>query len=229
MLEATSAAQEFKDYVTINVISSPRRRSIGDLERRVLPICSGRLPPCASGAPMLVRRRAYSMAMMLRELGPGRSHSFWATDVDPTIWDRAKAGRGYLASDCATWARARGTLVTAESGGKYAVGAALRPMVRWETHDLCGSLSRAVRHDRVQQSGDLLTEDAKEPSTRVSSAPYDRRCLFVGARSHHARRRRRLVSNGAGFLSQGANRNEHRADEGPTPESPEQWWRQPLS
>src|SRR5215216_6256715 len=93
--------QEFTDYVTINVSEFFRdAERFGDLERRVLPmlLADGKALKAWS-AGCSIGAEPYSLAILLRELGPGRPHSILATDIDQTILNRARAGRGYLGSD----------------------------------------------------------------------------------------------------------------------------------
>src|ERR1700694_5411709 len=93
--------QEFRDYVTINVSEFFRDSDrFSEFERRVLPELLGSSASvrvwsagCSNGA------EPYSLAILLRELGPGRAHTILATDIDQTILDRAKMGTGYVASD----------------------------------------------------------------------------------------------------------------------------------
>src|SRR6266699_443210 len=79
--------QEFRDYVTINVSEFFRDTDrFSDFERRVLPELLGSSATvrawsagCSNGA------EPYSLSILLRELGPGRTHTILATDVDQTI------------------------------------------------------------------------------------------------------------------------------------------------
>src|SRR5918912_1255574 len=78
--------QEFRDYVTINVSEFFRdAERFGELERHVLPELLARAgnrgldvwsAGCSIGA------EPYSLAMLLRELGPGRRHQVLGTDID---------------------------------------------------------------------------------------------------------------------------------------------------
>src|SRR5579859_8120065 len=117
--------QEFRDYVTINVSEFFRDVDrFGDLERRVLPELLARgatlriwSAGCSNGA------EAYSLAILLRELAPARSHAILASDVDETILERARVGTGYSAADVrhvnvervARW-------FIAEPDSRYAIG-----------------------------------------------------------------------------------------------------------
>src|ERR671928_267853 len=90
--------QEFRDYVTINVSEFFRdAERFGELERRVLPELlatagSRGLKVWSAGCSM--GAEPYSLAMLLRELGPGRHHQVLATDIDQTILNRAQEGSG---------------------------------------------------------------------------------------------------------------------------------------
>jgi chemotaxis protein methyltransferase CheR len=131
--------QEFKDYVTINVSEFFRdKERFGDLERRVLPmLLAGGAAARVWSAGCSMGAEPYSLAMLLNELAPGRAHSILATDVDQTILDRARAGTGYLATDLrnAGAERIRKWFV-ATPDGKFSVGPAPRPAIRFQKHDL---------------------------------------------------------------------------------------------
>jgi chemotaxis protein methyltransferase CheR len=159
--------QEFKDYVTINVSEFFRDADrFADLERRVLPLLlkeGAALRIWSAGCS--IGAEPYSMAMMLRELAPGKSHSILATDIDQTILDRAKAGNGYLASDLRNMSPERlAKWFVAEAGNKYTVGPAIRPLIRWEKHDLLRDRYPAGPFDMIACRNVVIyfTEEAKE-------------------------------------------------------------------
>jgi chemotaxis protein methyltransferase CheR len=105
------------------------------------------------------------MAMMLRELAPGKSHSILATDIDQTILDRAKAGNNYLASDLRnTGAERLKKWFVAEPNGKYSVGPAIRAMIRWEKQDLLRDRYPAGPFDMIACRNVVIyfTEEAKD-------------------------------------------------------------------
>src|ERR671928_1674320 len=95
--------QEFRDYVTINVSEFFRdAERFGDLERRVLPellSAAGARGLTVWSAGCSMGAEPYSLAILLRELGPGRHHQVLGTDVDRTILARAQEGTGYTAAD----------------------------------------------------------------------------------------------------------------------------------
>jgi chemotaxis protein methyltransferase CheR len=159
--------QEFKDYVTINVSEFFRDADrFTDLERRVLPLLleGGKAvriwsAGCSNGA------EPYSMAMMLRELAPGRTHSILATDIDQTILDRAKAGNNYLASDLRNAGAERlKKWFVSEPNGKYSVGPAIRSVIRWEKQDLLRDRYPVGPFDMIACRNVVIyfTEEAKE-------------------------------------------------------------------
>ena len=131
--------QEFRDYVTINVSEFFRDSDrFGAFERDVLP---GLLANLATlrvwSAGCSIGAEPYSVAILLRELGPGRAHRILATDVDQTILDRATAGTGYLAADMRNVGAERiRRWFVAEPNGRYSVGPVPRGMVRFLKHDL---------------------------------------------------------------------------------------------
>jgi chemotaxis protein methyltransferase CheR len=131
--------QEFKDYVTINVSEFFRdKERFGDLERRVLPmLLAGGAAARVWSAGCSMGAEPYSLSILLNELAPGRAHSIVATDIDQTILDRARAGTGYLATDLrnAGAERIRKWFV-ATPDGKFSMGPAPRPVIRFQKHDL---------------------------------------------------------------------------------------------
>jgi chemotaxis protein methyltransferase CheR len=131
--------QEFCDYVTINVSEFFRDLDrFSDFERRVLPeLLANSANVRVWSAGCSIGAEPYSLAILLRELGPGRAHRILATDVDQTIIDRAKAGTGYLASDIRNVGSERmKRWFTREPNGRYSVGPVLRGMIRFAKHDL---------------------------------------------------------------------------------------------
>lgn len=159
--------QEFRDYVTINVSEFFRDSDrFGDFERRILPSLLQDRPGvkiwsagCSMGA------EPYSMAMLLLEMAPRGTHAILATDVDQTILDRAKAGRGYLASDLRNVGADRmNRWMKPEADGRYAIGPALRPVIRFQKHDLLNDPYPRGPFDLVACRNVVIyfTEEAKE-------------------------------------------------------------------
>jgi chemotaxis protein methyltransferase CheR len=131
--------QEFRDYVTINVSEFFRdAERFGELERRVLPeLLAGGRPVRVWSAGCSMGAEPYSIAMLLRELAPGLSHTVLATDIDQTILDTARAGRGYLPSDIRNVGVERsGRWFDAEAHGRWAISPTARGLVRFQKHDL---------------------------------------------------------------------------------------------
>jgi chemotaxis protein methyltransferase CheR len=131
--------QEFKDYVTINVSEFFRDADrFGELERRVLPDLlrtSATLRIWSAGCS--IGAEPYSMAMMLRELAPGKNHTILATDIDQTILDRARVGRDYLASDIRNVGAERiKRWFFQQPDGKYSIAPAAKGIIRFDKHDL---------------------------------------------------------------------------------------------
>jgi chemotaxis protein methyltransferase CheR len=159
--------QEFKDYVTINVSEFFRDTDrFGDLERRVLPalLADGK-PVKVWSAGCSIGAEPYSLAIALRELGPGRAHSILATDIDQTILDRARAARGYLASDIRNVGAERvSRWFTKDADGRYSVGAQPRSMVTFQKHDLLRDRYPSGPFDLVACRNVVIyfTEDAKD-------------------------------------------------------------------
>ena len=93
--------QEFRDFVTINVSEFFRDVArFRELEQLVLPeLLRHRASLRVWSAGCSNGSEAYSLSILLQELGPSHRYSVLGTDVDQTILDRARAGTGYLASD----------------------------------------------------------------------------------------------------------------------------------
>jgi len=159
--------QEFKDYVTINVSEFFRDADrFRELERRVLPELLGASATlriwsagCSIGA------EPYSIAMLLRELAPGRNHTILATDIDQTILDRARAGRGYQIGDVRNVGAERvGRWFVAETDGRYSVGPGARGLIRFEKHDLLRDRYPSGPFDLIACRNVVIyfTEEAKD-------------------------------------------------------------------
>jgi chemotaxis protein methyltransferase CheR len=159
--------QEFKDYVTINVSEFFRDADrFGELERRVLPeLLAGGKPVKVWSAGCSIGAEPYSLAIMLRELAPGRMHSILGTDIDETILDRARAGTGYLESDIRNVGAERiGRWFSKGGDGKYSVGSQPRTMITFQKHDLLRDAFPRGPFDLVACRNVVIyfTEDAKE-------------------------------------------------------------------
>ena len=142
VLEADAARrQEFKDYVTINVSEFFRdAERFGELERRVVPellAAAGNRGLNVWSAGCSIGAEPYSLAMLLRELGPGRRHQVLGTDIDQTILARAQAGTGYTAADVRNVGAERlERWFSKQPDGLYRVGPAPRALVTFRQHDL---------------------------------------------------------------------------------------------
>jgi chemotaxis protein methyltransferase CheR len=159
--------QEFRDYVTINVSEFFRDSNrFSEFSRSVLPdLLSGAATVRVWSAGCSIGAEPYSLAILLRELGPGRSHSILATDVDQTILDRAKAGNGYLAADIRNVGAERiRRWFVAEPDGRYTVGPAPRGMIRFQKHDLLRDVYPTGPFDLIACRNVVIyfTEEAKE-------------------------------------------------------------------
>jgi len=183
----TQRRQEFRDFVTINVSEFFRDGDrFGDLERRMQGLIGTKGALRAWSAGCSIGAEPYSLAMMLLEMAPGRSHSILATDIDETILARARSASDYLAADIRNVGKARmERWFTADGKGRYTLNPAPRTLVTFKKHDLL--------RDRAPQGGpfDLVccrnvviyfTEEAKE---RIYSGFVDSLrpggVLFIGA------------------------------------------------
>jgi chemotaxis protein methyltransferase CheR len=159
--------QEFRDYVTINVSEFFRDADrFGDLERKMLPmLLEGGAAVRVWSAGCSIGAEPYSMAIILRELGPGRTHSILATDIDQTILDRARGGRDYLASDIRNVGSSRmARWFAPQADGRYTVGPQPRTMITFQKHDLLRDRYPAGPFDLVACRNVVIyfTEEAKD-------------------------------------------------------------------
>ena len=154
--------QEFRDYVTINVSEFFRdSERFDELERRVLPdLLAGGATLRVWSAGCSIGAEPYSLAIILRELGPGRPHSILATDVDQTILERARVASGYLAADLRNVSPSRlERWFVANADGRYTLGRVPRSMAssRWATTG------------RASSSGAAATSCSGESTRRAGS------------------------------------------------------------
>jgi chemotaxis protein methyltransferase CheR len=127
--------------VTINVSEFFRdTERFAELERHVLPELlanAGTRGLSVWSAGCSMGAEPYSLAILLRELGPGRHHQVLATDIDQTILARAEAGAGYTAADLRNvGAECIERWFGRQPDGRYRVGPAPRALVTFRQHDL---------------------------------------------------------------------------------------------
>jgi chemotaxis protein methyltransferase CheR len=159
--------QEFKDYVTINVSEFFRDADrFAQLERQVLPgLLEGGKTVRVWSAGCSIGAEPYSLAILLRELGPGRNHTILATDIDQTILDRARAGKGYLATDIRNVGAQRiNRWFTADPDGRFSIGPQPRTMITFQKHDLLRDSYPTGPFDLVTCRNVVIyfTEEAKD-------------------------------------------------------------------
>ena len=159
--------QEFKDYVTINVSEFFRDADrFGDFEKKILPLLlEGNAGVRVWSAGCSIGAEPYSLAIILRELGPWRNHSILATDIDQTILDRARGGSDYLAADIRNVGAARmGKWFTQQPDGRFSVGPQPRTMITFQKHDLLRDKYPTGPFDLVSCRNVVIyfTEEAKE-------------------------------------------------------------------
>ncbi len=159
--------QEFRDFVTINVSEFFRdKERFDELERRVLPglAASGQAVRVWS-AGCSIGAEPYSLAIILRELAPGRQHSIVATDIDETILQRARGGGSYSAADIrGTSAERRARWFTEGDDGLFSVQPGIREMVTFQKQDLLRDPFPRGPFDLVVCRNVVIyfTEEAKE-------------------------------------------------------------------
>jgi chemotaxis protein methyltransferase CheR len=189
LLERDAARrQEFRDYVTINVSEFFRDgERFGELERRVLPellAAAGNRGLNVWSAGCSIGAEPYSLAMLLRELGPGRHHQVLGTDIDQTILARAREGAGYAAADVRNVGADRlERWFSKEPDGRYRVGLAPRALVTFRQHDLLADAYPSGPFDLIACRNVVIyfTDAAKEQSyAQFVRALRPGGVLFVG-------------------------------------------------
>ena len=116
----------FRDPSTFEQLETsvlPRLLSQG---RRLNIWCSG----CSSGC------EAYSLAIVLNRLSPGRRHRILATDVDEAALDRARNGGPYRSAEVRNIPEGLVREYFDVSGRSHWIGDELRQSVLFERHDL---------------------------------------------------------------------------------------------
>lgn len=140
LLERDKAAlQSFVDHITINVSEFFRNpEKFDELQKRHMPELLDRprelriwSAGCANGA------EPYSVAILLDESTPSRSHSILATDIDATILGKARLGT-YTAADIKNVSSQRLSkyFVHDERSSTYVVKPRIRDRVVFRVHDL---------------------------------------------------------------------------------------------
>ncbi len=175
----------FIEYLTINVSEFFRTPDkFGKLETEVIPDLLKRSPTlniwsagCSIGAEV------YSLAMILKDLTPGKKHRLLATDLDIEIIAKAKAGI-YAENELkALDPKRKAQYFTKTSDGRFAIKDEIKQCVEFKRHNLL--------KDPFEKGFDLIlcrnvviyfTEEAKDKLYRnffASLKPGG--ILFVGA------------------------------------------------
>jgi chemotaxis protein methyltransferase CheR len=159
--------QEFRDYVTINVSEFFRDTDrFRELERRVLPeLLAGNAAVRIWSAGCSIGAEPYSMAMLLRDMAPGRNHTILATDIDQTILDRARAGNDYQANDIRNVGAERiAKWFVQQPDGRFSIAPAAKGLIRFQKHDLLRDRYPTGPFDLIACRNVVIyfTEEAKE-------------------------------------------------------------------
>lgn len=177
--------KEFSDYLTINVSEFFRDADrFAYLRSNVLPelLANNRRlniwsAGCSNGA------EPYSLAILLEELSPLKTHRLLATDIDEKVLRKAQEGRDYREQDVRNvppqWLKKYFSL----NGDRYAVSEAIRRRPVFRKHNLL--------NDAFEENFDLVlcrnvviyfTNEAKEKLFyRFSCCLRPGGILFVGA------------------------------------------------
>lgn len=174
----------FIEYLTINVSEFFRTpEKFSKLETDVIPDLLKRSPKlniwsagCSIGA------EPYSLAMIMKEMTPGKSHRILASDLDIEILAKAKRGV-YTPNELKSISPARLKKYFDEVDGKYAVKNEIKSCIEFKRHNLL--------KDSFETGFDLIlcrnvviyfTEDAKtQLYTHFFQALKPGGILFVGA------------------------------------------------
>lgn len=140
-------AASVRDYLTINVSEFFRNpEQFERLRADILPRL-GRRPLRIWSAGCSIGAEAYSLAILVREAGLAGA-SIWATDIDPGVLSRARAGV-YDPSELKSVDPTRlARSFVRMDGGRYALRPEVRQGVRVQRHDLL--------HDSFPTGWDLI-------------------------------------------------------------------------
>lgn len=141
--------QEFRDFITINVSEFFRNpEKFAELKRLVLPELLRASPKlkvwsagCSNGA------EAYTLAIILDELTPGRRHDILAVDIDEQALAQARAGV-YAPAELKNLSRSQLLRYFTPAGGGYRVKDEMRAGIRFQRGDLLA--------DRFETGFDLI-------------------------------------------------------------------------
>lgn len=138
--------QELKDFLTINVSEFFRdQHQFEKLEKTILPdllINGNRLKIWSAGCS--IGAEPYTLAIMLEELSPGRSHTIIATDLDETILTHARAGGPYTEQDIRNVPPTRLKKYFIKENDKFWVTEAIRKKIKFKKHNLLSDPYEAV-------------------------------------------------------------------------------------
>lgn len=129
--------QELIDRVTVNVSEFFRNPELFEvLEKTVLPELLRRFGrPRLWSAGCSYGAEAYSLAILLAELSPGRDHVITATDIDTTVLTRAGEAK-FSAQDLRNVSPARLKRFFTEAGAHWQIVPSLRRSVTFRQHNL---------------------------------------------------------------------------------------------
>ncbi len=151
LLETSKEAlAEFRDFFTINVSEFFRdTEKFNELKTHVLPQLLATRPQlriwsagCSYGA------EPYTVALLLREVAPGRTHVIQGTDIDDTILERARAGDSFTDNDVRNVPAGFRPFFSQTAPGKHAIAPEIRRLVTFQKHDLT--------HDPASGQFDLI-------------------------------------------------------------------------
>jgi chemotaxis protein methyltransferase CheR len=129
--------QSFLDMLTINVSEFFRNPESWDflVERYLEPMLGGRLPVRMWSAGCSLGFEPYSLAMLVRELAPGKIAHLLATDIDETALSRAQAGL-FNGGQMGGVSEDRKARFFQRAGDTWEVCPEIRAMIEFRRHDL---------------------------------------------------------------------------------------------
>jgi chemotaxis protein methyltransferase CheR len=130
--------EHVRDTLTINVSEFFRQPDrFEELKDAILPRLLKERPSLKIwSAGCSIGCEPYTLAMILNEIDPRRSHSILATDVDMPALSRAQGGSGYLATEVRSTPAAVLSRYFVEDGGTWSVTSEVKRRVTFRRHDL---------------------------------------------------------------------------------------------
>lgn len=186
MLRADPALlRELERHITINVSEFFRNPEAFEyLDRQVLPrLLAARRGLRLWSAGCSYGAEAFTLAMLLREAAPALLHAIYATDIDRSMLERARMGRGYTRDDVHNVPpRLRRRYIVGDAP-PYAVSADILRLVRFDRHDMLEApVARTFDLIACRNVVIYFTDEAKKALyQKLVAALHPGGYLFIGA------------------------------------------------